>query len=511
MKMSHLIKLLLPVFLFVSTAKADLSLFKHSLESFHRDLESNQLLLRHEVKRQLKEFNNQYQNDHYKLAGGSIDRYLKFLSKKLPKMNISANSRQLITKHLSNLSEIISSDSNSVSSGTNSVFLTRAVTATVPVLVNTPAVNSTKKNDLKNNVAIKNSQVPTQNSQKSAVLTRASTFVSSPVKNVRVSEKKSDLMSDLEEKYLNKFMYLLIFLVGIKLLSFALKSFRGKGTTEMTKAKRPIAIKGSKRSYQVLDKKYGTIQNPVFLVSSNEMVIWSNNFAAKVLGITKGSSFFLNHEIEKNEGGSDIYVDGTKTYSVLSKKVSLNKNVSTLYLFYTEKEKVNTADHSAYRINKTENDKISLSTALQLALSKNNYLFAEAKIPLFVQQNKSDCLIDKSEEKIISKFLQLSYITFKDTVNTRFSLICDNSGGYEKIQIDIRNANLNKIDFYQKVILSNGVEQSLIDHWHEIEMLLANRDARVNIFNNKELNGVSLQIKFISKEKKTATRRVVTV
>lgn len=501
---SQLFKLLLSVFLFISTAKADLNLFKHSLESFHRDLESSQLLLRHDVKRLLKEFNNQYQNDNYKLAGSSIDRYLKFLSKKLPKMNISANSKQLIIKNLSKLNEIISSDSNSVS-------LERVATATAPIPVNSLAMNIAKTTDLKNNVAIKNSQVPTQNSPKSAVLKRARTFVSSPVKNVSVSEKESDLMSYLAGKYLNKLMYLLLFLVGIKLLSFVLKSSRGKGTTEMTKTKKPIAVKESKRSYQVLDKKYGTIQSPVFLVSSNEMVSWSNNFAAKVLGITKGSSFFLSHEIKKNEEGSDIYVDGSKTYSVLSKKVSLNKNVSTLYLFYIDKEKVNTADHSAYRVNKTENDKISLSTALQIALSKNNYLFAEAKIPLFVQQNKSDCLIDKSEEKIISKFLQLSYITFKDTVNTRFNLICDNSGGYERIQIDIRNANLNKIDFYQKVILSNGVEQSLIDHWHEIEMLLANRDARVNIFNNKELNGVSLQIKFISKEVKAAPRRTATV
>lgn len=497
--MSQLFKILLPVFLYISTAKADLNLFKHSLESFHRDLESSTLLLRHDVKRLLKEFNNQYQKDHYKLAGSSIDRYLKFLGKKLPKMNISANSKQLIAKNLSNLNEIISSESNSVS-------LERVATATAPIAVESSDMNNAKIIDFKNNVTIKNSQVATQNPPKSTVLTRASTFVSSPVRNVIVSEKESDLMSYISGKYLNKLMYLLLFLVGIKLLSFALKSFKGKGATEMTKTKRPVAVKESNRSYLVLDKKYGNIQSPVFLVSNNEMVRWSNNFASKVLGITKGSSFFLNHEIKKNEEGSDIYVDGSKIYSVLSKKVSLNKNIATLYLFYIEKENVNNSSHSAFRVNKNESDKITLSTALQLALSKNNYLFTEAKIPLFVQQNKSDCLIEKSEEKIISKFLQLSYITFKDTINTRFNLICDNSGGYEKIQIDIRNANLNKIDFFQKVILSNGVEQSLIDHWHEVEMLLSNRDARVNIFNNKELNGVSLQIKFTSKVKKAAPR-----
>ena len=80
-------------------------------------------------------------------------------------------------------------------------------------------------------------------------------------------------------------------------------------------------------------------------------------------------------------------------------------------------------------------------------------------------------------------------------------------GDRDYIQVDIRGMRLDDIDFHQMVSLRVGNEESIADHWHEVELAMAGRNARLQFMDHPETkNMLTIQFGIEARNAKFATQ-----
>lgn len=239
-------------------------------------------------------------------------------------------------------------------------------------------------------------------------------------------------------------------------------------------------------------KNYKNSQAPVILLNENDFIDWSNDKAKSSLELTSGSSFFLENELIEDFKSNQLYYEFNKTkYSIIIKPVNSKKSKKKILFFIPTVEK-------AFKTYKLVEKSLPIGSALEETMNKFGYLFSESGIPVFFDNRIDEAKIDKRETKSFEKILLLSYSLCKDQPGTRINFILESNKKGTMIQLDIRGINKSQLDFSQKVSINNTTNYTYSDYFHELELELADRNARIFCFENDEIHGVTFQFSMSS-------------
>lgn len=471
-----------------------------SLDSFYNKLKINKLLLRHGVKRQASILEKSTSKESF----SRVLNYFLLIEKQVDSFKVNENAKGIIKNEVNSIIKKLKSRVQYTSLSSTSDLNDKKVIEKRVKEIKNNLINSTNVSDstlsvglLKKPNVIGSAVKATERShsnKKKAIKGTASRSDRDIIR--RRAEVKEYIVDDVKFQrglsgpdYFYHFVasLTLLLIICFKTLSIKIKSFFGR--------------RSKKVGLPSFTKSYEHLKSPVLFVSKKGYILWSNKFAQKYLCLTSGSTFFLKHELKIDKKSRELYYKGDNqvTYQVVYEKLYFNQEQGRLLTFVESNYEKPFISYRYLCSDKDGNNK-ALCQAIKNALDKVNYLFVQAGVPVFLEKRSSSSFVDEAEEKIFHKIILLGYHIVKDVKSSRVNIAVDESGCYDLICMSLRGVDQNQIDFSQELFFEGGYSCSVADHWHELELSLSRRNARIRMFKEKNSNTFNIQIQLLKKQ-----------
>lgn len=471
-----------------------------SLDSFYNKLKDNKLLLRHGVKRQARILENSTSKESlYKVLN-----YFLLLEKQIDLFKVSEKSKKIIRNDVRSIVKKLKSKlqfgriSNKRDLNYKKVAKTEKRIAKNRLINSTGVINRTlKARPSKKSILVDNVVKSTKTSRsKNEKITKSVPDKSAKNPMRQIAQVKGRSKKNIKSQHeLSGPDYFYHFVASLALMIIFCFSFLSR------KIKTFLIRRKTKAALPSFIKSYEHLKTPVLFVSKKGYILWSNEFAQRYLSLTSGSTFFLKHELKIDRKTRDLYYKGDNevTYQVAHEKLQYKQEQGRL-LTFVESNFEKPFISYRYLCSEEDGKSTTLCQTITNALDKSNYLFVQAGIPVFLEKRSKANFIDEAEEAIFHKLILLGYHIVKDIKSSRVNITVDESGCYDLICMSLRGVEQNQIDFSQELVFEGGYPCSVADHWHELELSLSRRNARVRMFEEKNSNTFNIQIQLLKKQ-----------
>lgn len=445
-----MLKLFLLMFMFAPISWANTPLKK--LETFHRGLESRQLLLRHQIKRAIEQI--KAAEGHEKEAVYNKNKsFFTYLLSSVNSMNVNNSSKDYIRKGLTDLLK-------------SEVSASRKAKALVPAKKEAKTIEPNKVIE-SNKVAGR--KVTSARAKKFKNAIKIGGHQNLPQKTSRGPER-------LEAKDFTG-------LIGWALFAVLLGLWGKRSLSN--KDKESDSDNGALQL-----KMFKDASTPVIFVNENEHIHWANTTAAKNLELTKGSSFYFSQELRADDEGDlgHFQDDNGFRYLVERKTARLNGEKFQMLMFI-KTSKVGGAKN--YRL--TE-DSLPIGATLLNSLEKYNYLYGASGIAVSVDQRSEDLVHTEKEEEALDKIVYLAYQMAKDVQGANIKFSVESQKGRKAVQVDIRGLKAENLELGQETFLNQREVGTLGDLWNELEISLSGQDGRVFMFDKSNASAPTLSV-----------------